>query len=109
MFYLQVESQTLTFPSISFYGQKYKPLLKELNLNINNKVDSSHRTVLQECGPLTTCTRNNWKLVKAANLWALCQLYQIKPCGGGAQELVILIGFSSCSWCTHQLMSHLPV
>lgn len=68
MFYLQVELQTLTFPSISMYGQKYKPLLKQLDLNINNKVNSSHRTVLQECGPLNTCIRNKWKLVKAANL-----------------------------------------
>ena len=108
VFYLQVELQTLTFPSVSLYGQKYKALLKQLDLNIKNKVNGSHRTVLQECGPLNTCIRNKWektkwnkwKLVKAANLWALCQFYQIKLCGGGTRALVILTGFCSCSWCT---------
>lgn len=46
------------------YGQKYKPLLKQLDLNINNKVNSLHRTVLQECGPLNTCIRNSGNLLK---------------------------------------------
>lgn len=44
MFYYQ----DISFPSVSFHGQKYKPLLEQINSNINNTVDSSHRTVLHK-------------------------------------------------------------